>query len=556
MLNRFDITRAAIVAPFVMVAAGLPTTTLAQVKDVAPYPAAFVSSNADIHSGDTSAFYRVASGDAGVVVLVDGESANWSRISYPAGSFAIVRAEDASYDPSTKELKLSKPSKLFAGNKTSGFAGSWKALLLTPLPAGTTLKVIQVEDGGNGTGAVAYRVPVPADARAYTETKNLRRATPAEVSAFRSKGGTVPETAAPAIVPVASTPAAAAQPSTPASSSAPFAPAPVATAPTAQPATVSAQPVSTPQPVVDNSLVAPVNTAGTSGAPAAPAQAQPAATAPAPTPVTSTPASTTPTSNAPVTIDQTSTAPLAASAANTAVQPVPAPAQAAPVTANMRAAARIKELDQAFDRVNAQPLGEAEYETLISEYERTIQQLSGQLSPRQRALLEQRLNILKFRKDLRQQQLALLNESGSAQAQNQQVLQGVAQVEATRVYSIVGQLQPSTVYNGQTLPLMYRIQSVGTSVPRTLGYIKPDPQFNLDSKLGQIVGVIGEASMDRELKLNVITPVRIDLLQGIPMQPTQQPPMQIPAAPAGQLPPVQMPDQGQQLPPRQIEVTK
>jgi len=542
MLSQFNITRASIV----MVAAGLPSVAFAQVKDVAPYPAAFIASNADVHSGDTAAFYRVASADAGAIVIVDGESANWSRISYPAGSFAIVRAEDATYDANTKELKLAKPSKLFAGNKTSGFAGSWKALLLTPLPAGTTLKVLQVEDGGNGTGAVAYRVPVPADARAYTETKNLRKATPAEVSAFRSKGGVIAETA------TAAAPASASP-----SSTAPFAPpasTPAPATPTPQPAAsspVASAPAPT-TPAVDNSLVAPVNTTGTGGAPAAPAS----------TPTTSAPAATAP---APVTIDQsagsTATTPASPAAGTTVPVATPAPAatapvQVAPISANMRSAARIKELDQAFDRVNAQPLGEAEYETLISEYERTIQQLSGQLSPRQRAQLEQRLNILKFRKDLRQQQLALLNESGSAQAQNQQVLQGVAQVEATRVYSIVGQLQPSTVYNGQTLPLMFRIQSVGTSVPRTLGYIKPDPQFNLESKLGQIVGVIGEASMDKDLKLNVITPVRIDLLQGIPMQQTQQPPMQIPAAPSGQLPPVQMPDQGQQLPPRQIEVTK
>lgn len=233
---------------------------------------------------------------------------------------------------------------------------------------------------------------------------------------------------------------------------------------------------------------------------------------------------------------------------------VPA-ASPAPVSQNMRTAARIKELDQAFDRVNAQPLGEAEYETLIVQYEKAIQDLSGQASPRQRALLEQRLNILKFRKDLREQQLALLNGTSADQQRNQQVLQNVAQVEATRVYSIVGQLQPSTVYNGDTLPLMYRIQSVGTSVPRTLGYIKPDPRFALDGKLGQIVGVIGEASVDKDLKLNVITPVRVDLLQGVPVQPTQQAPVQIPAAPSGQLPPVQMPEQA---PPKQsvIEVTK
>jgi len=536
MLSHFDISRASMV----MVAAGLPSFAVAQVKDVAPFQAVIAVPAADIHSGDTSVFYRVGAAEQGTIVIVDGESANWSRISYPAGSFAIVRAEDATYDPAAKELKLTKPSRLFAGNKTSGFAGSWKALLLSPLPAGTTLTVLQVEDGGNGTGAVAYRVPTPPDARAFTESKNLRKATPAEVSAFRAKGGSIAD--------VGSAPAATPTPASPASTTAPFSPVASAPAPTIASQPVAAAPSTpppAPTPAVDNSLVTPVNTTGTGGAPAAPA-ATPASTSPATTPATN--------AAAPVTIDQTatSTPPAAITPAPTAA---PTPAVSAPISPNMRAAARIKELDQAFDRVNAQPLGEAEYETLISEYERTIQQLSGQLSPRQKALLEQRLNILKFRKDLRQQQLALLNESGSAQSQNQQVLQGVAEVEATRVYSIVGQLQPSTVYNGQTLPLMFRIQSVGTSVPRTLGYIKPDPQFNLDSKLGQIVGVIGEASMDKDLKLNVITPVRIDLLQGVQIRPSQQPSMQIPSAPSGQLPPVQMPDQ-QQLPPRQIEVTK
>jgi hypothetical protein len=213
---------------------------------------------------------------------------------------------------------------------------------------------------------------------------------------------------------------------------------------------------------------------------------------------------------------------------------------ARPVSPAMKTAARIKELDAAFGRVNAQPLGEAEYETLIAEYERSIEELSADLSPRQKALLMARLDILKFRKELREKQQALLNESSSTQQQNLQVLQRVTQVESTRVYSMVGQLQPSTVYDGHTLPLMYRIQSVGTSVPRTLGYIKPDPKFALESKLGMLVGVIGETTIDKELRLNVIDAVRVDLLQNVPVQPTLQPAVTIPTAPTA---PVPMPEQ-------------
>ncbi len=522
MLTNFS--RAGIVA----IVAGLPSLANAQIKDVAPYPAVIIA-DADLHAGDTAQFYRVGTAAKGIVVIVDGESANWSRISYPAGSYAFVPADDATYDAATKELKLSKASRLRAANPTSGFNGSWKALLITALPAGTSMKVDQVEDGGKGSGPIAYRVAAPADARAFTESKNLRKATPDEVSAFKAKGGKVADVAnaAPASVPAAA----------PVKTSAPVAAAPTTPAPSA--------PAPKPEPAVDNSLVTPMKTDGTAGAPAAPAPSSP---------TTSTPSSTEP---APLKIDQsaapagTSPAAPATTAPSTPASTTPPPAPV--ITPSQRTTARIKELDQAFERVNSQPLGEAEYETLISEYERSINGLSGQLSPRQRSLLEQRLNILKFRKDLRQQQLALLNESSSEQQRNQQVLQKVSEVEASRVYSIIGQLQPSTVYNGQTLPLMFRIQSVGTSVPRTLGYIKPDPRFALDSKIGQVVGVIGETSMDKALNLNVITPVRIDLLQGVQIQPSQQPAVQIPAAPSGQqLPPVQLPEQ--QQPPKKAPI--
>lgn len=530
MLSNF--TRAGIVA----IAAGFPVFALAQIKDVAPYPAVVITPSADLHAGDTSQFYRVGSAVQGVIVIVDGESPNWSRVSYPPGSYAFVPVDDASYDANAKELKLVKPSRLRAPNPTSGFNGSWKALLTTALPAGTSMSVLQVEDGSKGSGAIAYRVAAPVDARAFTESKNVRKATEQEISAFRAKGGTLPGNVGSASAPSTPAPAPTAAASTTPVTTAPSNPTPVVTS---MPAVTAAP---KPEPKVDTSLVAPVNTTGTAGAPPAPVATPavttttPAATTPAPS--TSAPATPSATQPAPVTIDQ---AAAPAPATTPAATPAPVVATPAPVSPNMRTAARIKELDQAFDRVNAQPLGEAEYETLISQYERSIQELSGQTSPRQRALLEQRLNILKFRKDLREQQVALLNNSSTEQQRNQQVLQNIAQVEATRVYSIVGQLQPSTVYNGDTLPLMFRIQSVGTSVPRTLGYIKPDSRFALESKIGQIVGVIGEASVDKDLKLNVITPVRVDLLQGVPVQPMQQPPVQVPPTPTSSIPAAEPP---------------
>ena len=67
--------------------------------------------------------------------------------------------------------------------------------------------------------------------------------------------------------------------------------------------------------------------------------------------------------------------------------------------------------------------------------------------------------------------------------------------------------------------MMYRVQSVGDAVARTLGYLKPDDKLELDKKLGQIVGIAGEADLDSSLKLNVITASRVDVLT--PVQPKE-----------------------------------
>jgi hypothetical protein len=60
---------------------------------------------------------------------------------------------------------------------------------------------------------------------------------------------------------------------------------------------------------------------------------------------------------------------------------------------------------------------------------------------------------------------------------------------------------------------MYRVVSVGGSSPRTLGYVRKSSELDLDRYIGSVVGVIGEAQLDRSLMLNLITPVRVDPLR-------------------------------------------
>lgn len=192
-------------------------------------------------------------------------------------------------------------------------------------------------------------------------------------------------------------------------------------------------------------------------------------------------------------------------------------------TPSERKVGSLEDLEATFQRVAKQPASEAEYDELMAEFQRTIDAQGPEMTGRKKQLTARR-EYLSIRRDYRDRVRAAEDAKRQLDANELQVRNSIAEIEKSRVYTIIGTLQPSTVYDGQRLPLMYRIQSVGGLSPRTLGYIKPDAKFDLDRKLGLVVGVIGNAEMDRELKLNIVTPVRVDVLRpGQAFQPVQVP---------------------------------
>lgn len=170
------------------------------------------------------------------------------------------------------------------------------------------------------------------------------------------------------------------------------------------------------------------------------------------------------------------------------------------------------QLDAAFRQVMKQTEGEPEYAPLLAEFDRAA---AGTDNPRVKRQIEQRRKAVELQKRIADSKRAIEEAQRAADERSKQVTLRIAEIEAQRVYTIIGLLTPSSVYDGVNLPLMYRVQSVGGSSPRTLGYIKPKPEMLLEAKLGMAVGIIGEAAMDRDLMLNVITPVRVDVLQGV-----------------------------------------
>lgn len=82
--------------------------------------------------------------------------------------------------------------------------------------------------------------------------------------------------------------------------------------------------------------------------------------------------------------------------------------------------------------------------------------------------------------------------------------------EARRGYDAVGRINASAVYNGERLPLLYRLQDPVTG--QTISYIVPGPSFELGPMLGLLVGVKGPTRFDESLRLNVVTPNSIAIL--------------------------------------------
>jgi hypothetical protein len=83
-------------------------------------------------------------------------------------------------------------------------------------------------------------------------------------------------------------------------------------------------------------------------------------------------------------------------------------------------------------------------------------------------------------------------------------------LEASAEYTAVGRVAASTIYDGKGLPKLLRLQDGGTG--RTLAYLQPDEKYELVNLIGNFVGIVGDKTYDETLRLNIISPRRIDIL--------------------------------------------
>jgi uncharacterized protein YgiM (DUF1202 family) len=95
-------------------------------------------------------------------------------------------------------------------------------------------------------------------------------------------------------------------------------------------------------------------------------------------------------------------------------------------------------------------------------------------------------------------------------------------LESSAEYDAVGRIAASTIYDGERLPKLLRLQDAATG--RAIAYLKPDVKYELVNLIGNLVGIVGEKTYDETLRLNVIETRRIDILTPGDTRTTQFPP--------------------------------
>ncbi len=262
---------------------------------------------------------------------------------------------------------------------------------------------------------------------------------------------------------------------------------------------------------------------------------KPKTTTPPTTPTTTPPApGTTPPANA--------TTPSAPEQGAAPTDPPPAPVEPAKPREQTPLERRWAEADAlraVFDRVQAQPIADAEFGPAVAQFQKVMGELDA--SPEQariREFLQQRLSILQMREELQKSLRDAKTRNAQFTEGEKRLIAEIGTIQAQRRYAAVGRLIASTVYDGVALPKMYRVVSLD-GFGRSIGYVAPTADFEVESRLGLVVGIVGEARFDEALRLNIIKPERIDALTVttggsvvVPTQPTPEAPRPAPTAPA------------------------
>jgi hypothetical protein len=390
----------------------------------------------------------------GDLVRVGEESFGWACVQTEGPAFAqiygVVPADSrvtVSEDGTT--LSVNAKSELRAPNISTpdaSLAASWKQI--ARLEPGATLSVVDRVDSERDS---VYRVRLPAVAEGWVNMNFLRKASQAEAAKFN-----------------ASTPE--------------------------EVATMAAADMLTQQ--VQPPAAAPVDGGTAAGATDA-AVPDIAGTNDAPIDATGTATGAAP--------DEVIVTGAAKASAPT---PPPAPVKTPEQIAFERRRATMADLEGLYSTIRGQTKAEAELHALRGRYLELAMVASGDPEIVSRA--NGRAEQLRLEIEVQSRIIELERMKARVEGERDSIASVARAIEARSEYTVVGILNASLVYDGERLPLLYRIQDPSTG--QTVAYVSAGPGFQLSTMLGNLLGVRGDKSYDEALRVDVVVPRTVDIL--------------------------------------------
>ncbi len=170
-----------------------------------------------------------------------------------------------------------------------------------------------------------------------------------------------------------------------------------------------------------------------------------------------------------------------------------------------------KDLEAIWTSVREQPIETEELAALGARYELLIVEVVQQPSLLLQA--KARAEQIRIRTDLQDRILALASLRAEMTREQEEVKAVALAIEARSDFNVVGTLNASIVYDGERLPLLYRVQDASTGA--TVAYVQPQEGITADTlatMLGTLIGVKGEVAFDPSLGVNVVRPRAIEAL--------------------------------------------
>ncbi len=156
------------------------------------------------------------------------------------------------------------------------------------------------------------------------------------------------------------------------------------------------------------------------------------------------------------------------------------------------------------------PLEEQPIDQLIAAYE--AKQGSATLTQYQQRVVAYRLHQLQRNASARDALLKLRQVRDTLAKDDDTQSTTIPVVTAPPRYAAFGRLMASGVYNGQTLPRLYRVVEPHTF--RTIAYVRPTSALTAD-RIGRVVGVLGPVKVDPALNVKVVEPTRVDVMESV-----------------------------------------